>query len=102
MMRRLLRMSLIPALVALSACAPVPGANDVARVGETGAGRPVYSVEATSASAFGWPPFPQSTVDAKARGTCPGGYVELAREVDAQRRISGVFYIDVTMRFVCV
>ncbi|MDF1728791.1 MAG: hypothetical protein P1U53_13695 [Sulfitobacter sp.] len=61
----------------------------------------IRTIRVTSASAIGIPPIPRSGVAEKARAACPGGYDELSRRTDAQRRISGVIYVNLIVEIRC-
>jgi hypothetical protein len=102
MMRNLV---LLPLLALLPACAD-PGALTAPPppqvVGTTATGAPIYRVRVTTSNALGVTPVSESSLRARAEGICPGGYRELSRSGAAERRISGVVYVDVELEITCL
>jgi hypothetical protein len=85
----------------LAACVPEPFVQQPAAEGTTANGETVYAFTLTRTSALGVVPVSDKAISARANGLCPSGYRELSRYGEAQRRISGVIYTDVTVRIVC-
>lgn len=88
--------------LSLAACGDLPPPASPEVVGQTAQGAPVYGFRVTSANALGWTPISEGEIAARAGGICPGGYREVGRSAEATRRISGVFYVDVDVRIVCL
>lgn len=64
-------------------------------------GGKVQSFKLTATSAFGVQTVPSGEITARAAEVCPKGYTSLDRGPQVTRRLSGVFYTDVTVRVTC-
>lgn len=87
--------------VFLGACAPGALEQRPAAEGTTASGETVFSFTLTRANAFGITPVSERAIAARSRALCPGGWREISRYGQAERRISGIIYTDVTVRIVC-
>lgn len=91
-------------LTALAACEAAPPQlppREPVRVGETTDGRTLYTFRLTRSNALGVTPVSDAAIVARAQEICPNGFEELAREGQAERRISGVIYTDVEVTVLC-
>lgn len=55
----------------------------------------------TATSAFGVETVTAGEIDARAAEVCPNGYSALSRGPQTTRRLSGIFYTDVTVQVTC-
>ena len=85
-----------------AACVPEPLVERPAAKGQTPSGETVFSFTLTRTSGFGVVPVSEKAIATRANSLCPTGYRELSRYGEAERRISGVIYTDVTVRIVCL
>lgn len=70
-------------------------------VAKTADGQIVQRFTLTRANALGITPISNAAITARAAEVCPNGYREVSRRAQADRRISGVIYTDVTVDLIC-
>lgn len=88
--------------LSLTACVPEPFVEHPAAETTAATGEKILVFTLTRASALGVVPVSERSIAERANELCPAGYRELSRYGQAERRISGVIYTDVTVRVVCL
>ncbi len=95
------RVLTIVSAMTLGACEAGPQqAKPVATV-QTATGAQIKVFRITRSNALGVTPVSQRAITARALEICPDGYREVSRRAEAERRISGVIYTDVTVGIFC-